>query len=50
MPGAGGDFELSIDGELLYSKKATGEYPELSALKKLVVSAIDARVGATAQT
>ena len=50
VPGGGGDFELSIDGDLLYSKKATGQYPELSELKKIVVNAIDARVEATAQT
>ena len=50
MPGGGGDFELSIDGDLLYSKKATGQYPELSELKKIVVNAIDARVEGTAQT
>jgi len=50
VPGGGGDFELSIDGELLYSKQETGEYPELSALKQIVVNAIDARVDAAAQT
>ena len=50
VPGTSGEFEFSIDGELLYSKKETGQYPEMSTLKKIVTKEIDARVGATAQT
>ena len=41
--GGGGDFELSVDGELAYSKRGTGEYPEMKTLKQAVVRAIDAR-------
>ena len=41
--GSGGDFEFFIDGALVYSKQATGEYPALGELKQAVVSAIDAR-------
>ena len=44
--GGGGDFELSIDGELAYSKRATGEYPELKVLKQAVADAVDARAEA----
>ena len=41
--GGSGDFELSIDGELVYSKRATGEYPDLKVLKLAVADAVDAR-------
>ena len=41
--GSGGDFEFSIDGELVYSKQETGEYPPLDTLKQAVVAAIEAR-------
>ena len=27
-PGSGGCFEVSVDGEEIYSKLATGEFPE----------------------
>ena len=40
IPGKGGCFELTVDGKLLYSKLATGQFPneqeildELSAKK-----------------
>lgn len=36
IPGGGGDFEFTIDGELAYSKRETGRYPELSELKEAV--------------
>jgi selenoprotein W-related protein len=32
QPSAGGCFELLMDGELLYSKLATGQFPEEEAL------------------
>ena len=41
--GGGGDFEFSIDGKLVYSKRETGEYPDMKTLKQAVVEAIDAR-------
>lgn len=41
--GSGGDFEFSVDGELAYSKRETGEYPDLGVLKMAVVQAIGAR-------
>ena len=28
IPGGGGCFELSINGELLYSKLKTGQFPD----------------------
>ncbi len=41
--GGSGDFEFSIDGKLIYSKRETGEYPEMRTLKRAIVEAIDAR-------
>jgi selenoprotein W-related protein len=38
IPGAGGCFEISLDGELIYSKLKTGKFPEdkwvLDSVKK----------------
>jgi len=28
IPSSGGVFEVTLGGELIYSKKATGEFPE----------------------
>ena len=44
--GSGGDFELTIDGVLVYSKQASGEYPEMKLLQQAVVEALDARSAA----
>jgi len=30
VPGAGGAFEVSVDGKAVYSKKQTKRFPELS--------------------
>jgi selenoprotein W-related protein len=40
IPSAGGCFELSIDGDLIYSKLKTGQFPE----EKWAVGAVGARV------
>ena len=45
--GSGGDFELTIDGVLVYSKQVSGEYPEMKLLKQAVVEALDARAAAS---
>ena len=34
VPGAGGCFELSLDGDLVYSKLATGDFPDEDNLVK----------------
>jgi selenoprotein W-related protein len=44
--GGSGDFEFSIDGSLAYSKRETGEYPDVKLLKQVVVDAIEAQVTA----
>ena len=34
VPTGGGAFELTVNGELLYSKLATGEFPDEDAMLK----------------
>jgi selenoprotein W-related protein len=38
IPGGGGAFELSADGELLYSKLQTGKFPDEQAMLDKVAS------------
>jgi selenoprotein W-related protein len=38
VPSGGGCFELTADGELLYSKLQTGEFPDEQALVDKVAS------------
>jgi selenoprotein W-related protein len=40
IPGGGGCFELSIDGDLIYSKLKTGKFPE----EKWALDAVGARL------
>jgi selenoprotein W-related protein len=32
IPGGGGCFELTVDGELIYSKLKTGKFPDEEAM------------------
>jgi len=41
VPSDGGRFELTVDGELLWSKLKTGKFPEWAQVK----AAIDAHRG-----
>lgn len=36
MPSDGGRFEISIDGELVYSKLKTGRFPEHAEIIRLL--------------
>ena len=36
VPGAGGIFEVRIDGEVVHSRKKEGRFPESKELKQLV--------------
>jgi selenoprotein W-related protein len=36
VPGTGGIFEVRVDGDTLWSRKAAGRFPELKELKQLV--------------
>ena len=41
IKGAGGVFEVTVDGELVYSKKATGRFPEHDEISYHVKAAVD---------
>ncbi len=36
VPGSGGCFELSADGQLVYSKLKTGQFPDEDAMVRLI--------------
>ncbi len=42
VPSSGGRFEVTIDGELVYSKKATGKHPPV----ELIIEEITKRLPA----
>ena len=35
-PGRGGVLDVRVDGELVYSRKETGRFPEMKEIKQLV--------------
>ncbi|MGB0749096.1 MAG: SelT/SelW/SelH family protein [Magnetospiraceae bacterium] len=41
VPGTGGIFEVRLDGETLFSRKAEGRFPESKEIKQLVRDRID---------
>lgn len=41
VPGTGGIFEVHLNGELLFSRKEAGRFPESKELKQLVRDRID---------
>lgn len=36
VPGSGGVFEVRVDGDLVWSRKERGRFPELKELKQLI--------------
>jgi len=36
IPGSGGVFEVWVDGMCIFSRKATGRFPEAKELKQLI--------------
>lgn len=36
IPGSGGVFEVRVEGELIWSRKERGRFPEITELKRLV--------------
>lgn len=42
IPATGGCFEFSLDGELAYSKLATGDFPNEKAMLELVAKRLSA--------
>ena len=41
QPGTGGVFEVSLDGEVLFSRASSGRFPESKELKQLIRDKID---------
>jgi selenoprotein W-related protein len=41
VPGAGGAFEVTVNGKQIYSKKATGKFPEVNDLKAEIQKFLD---------
>jgi selenoprotein W-related protein len=41
LPGSGGIFEVRLDGEVLFSRKDAGRFPESKELKQLIRDCID---------
>ena len=39
--GSNGEFEFSIDGQLAYSRKREGRFPEMRELTQAVAESID---------
>lgn len=40
-PGSGGIFEISLNGQLIFSRKEAGRFPEAKELKQLIRDCID---------
>ncbi|HEY9268037.1 MAG TPA: SelT/SelW/SelH family protein [Methylotenera sp.] len=40
-PGTGGIFEITLNGELLFSRKEAGRFPEAKEVKQLIRDCID---------
>lgn len=38
VPGADGAFEVTVDGDLLFSKKAEGRHPEMKELQEAIAA------------
>jgi selenoprotein W-related protein len=41
LPGAGGIFEIRLDGELLWERKRDGGFPDIRVLKQMVRDRIE---------
>lgn len=41
IPGTGGKFELSINGDLLFSKKALGRHAEPGEIRSIILKKLD---------
>jgi selenoprotein W-related protein len=36
IPSSGGVFEVTVNGQKIYSKKATGQFPDFDAIVQMV--------------
>jgi selenoprotein W-related protein len=41
VPGTGGVFDIRLDGQVLFSRKDTGRFPEAKEVKQLIRDQID---------
>jgi selenoprotein W-related protein len=41
VPGTGGVFDIRLDGQLLFSRKDAGRFPEAKEVKQLIRDLID---------
>lgn len=41
VPGSGGQFEVVVNGDLVFSKTAEGRYPEIKELKEAINRCLD---------
>jgi selT/selW/selH-like putative selenoprotein len=41
VPGSGGQFEVEVNGQPVFSKKAQGRYPEIAELKQAINAFLD---------
>jgi selenoprotein W-related protein len=41
VPGSGGQFEVEVNGQRVFSKKAQGRYPEIAELKQAINAFLD---------
>lgn len=48
VSGAGGAFEVSIDGKPVFSKLETGRFPSLKEMRDAIRAALDATTSASA--
>ncbi|WBL36565.1 Rdx family protein [Tepidiforma flava] len=41
VPAGGGDFDVDVDGERIFSRRAAGRYPEIAELKEALAARLD---------
>ncbi|GIW13420.1 MAG: hypothetical protein KatS3mg062_0859 [Tepidiforma sp.] len=47
IPAGGGDFDVDVDGERIFSRRAAGRYPEIAELKEAIAARLDPAEAAT---
>ncbi len=41
VPGGGGQFEVAVDGERVFSRKAEGRFPEMKELREAIAKRLE---------
>lgn len=47
IPAGGGDFDVHLDGDLLFSRRQAGRYPEIAELKDAIAARLAPEEAAT---